>query len=169
MINNATPISNVQATQPVGAYDMNGNFVLVSAPIIAPPNQNTQQATQSNHVNLASIPTQSINTASQPNHSTARLPALYSPDVQKQKKLVSVPKAPRPTEHAASRPTIGSRIFGTTGVGKVLHHLESVRLEVIEADKSLSSLQSDYRILVSHDTVYFGVKIVCFFNKLNIF
>ena len=44
---------------------------------------------------------------------------------------------------------MNGRLLGTGGVGKVLHYLESVRLEVVEADRSLASLLSDNRFLVS--------------------
>lgn len=141
------PIANVQ---PVGAYDINGNFVLVSAPIFAPQNMNIQQP-PSQPITVQPPPpaVQITNTASQPQQPTPHQAPATTPDA-KQKKPASLPKVPRPSEGiATSRPSIGGRIFGTSGVGKVLHHLESVRLEVLEADKSLASLQSENKILVS--------------------
>ncbi len=39
------------------------------------------------------------------------------------------------------------RLIGCGGVGKVLHNLDSLRQEVLEADKSMTSLQSDNRFL----------------------
>ena len=137
---NSLTISNVQ---PVGAYDVNGNFVYVSTPVMMPHQpQPVQPQPNSNIV-------QSKHAPSQPQHSSSMQQPPYMPDVppHKQKKPAHIPKAPRPDN--TNRQSLGGRLFGTTGVGKVLHHLESVRLEVIEADKSLASLQSENRILVS--------------------
>jgi len=39
------------------------------------------------------------------------------------------------------------RLIGGGGVGKVLHHLDTLRSEVVEADRSIASLQSDNRFL----------------------
>lgn len=144
----AMPISNiVQPAQTVGGYDINGNFVLVSAPIIAPQNLNTQQPIAQPAPSIA----QPTNPAVQSQQLASRQPTTANPDAQLQKKPAPLPKAPRSAEGiiSSNRPSLGGRIFGTAGVGKVLHHLESVRLEVLEADKSLASLQSENRILVS--------------------
>jgi hypothetical protein len=153
---NVPVISNIQPAQTVGAYDVNGNFVLVTAPII--PNVNIQQTAQPTPQQPTTTMLQSSNGGSQPPQQTSHQPSAATPEVKKQQKPASIPKAPRPPENiAASRPSIGSiggRIFGTAGVGKVLHHLESVRLEVIEADKSLASLQSENRILVSFNSAH---------------
>ena len=140
---NSLTISNVQ---PVGAYDVNGNFIYVSTPVMMPHQpQHIQPQPNSN-------PVQSKNNApSLPQQSSSMQQPPYMPDVPppKQKKPAHIPKAPRPDNTATNRQSLGGRLFGSTGVGKVLHHLESVRLEVIEADKSLASLQSENRILVS--------------------
>ena len=140
--NLSVPFANVQNSQAVGAYDINGNFVFVSAPIIAPQNYPPQPINQH-------PPPSSANTATQPQPSISQQ-VPPTPDAPKPKKVTTNPKIPRQTEAAAHRHSIGGRIFGTTGVGKVLHHLESVRLEVIEADKSIASLQSENKILVSY-------------------
>ena len=42
------------------------------------------------------------------------------------------------------------RMIGGGGVGKVLHYLETMRTEVVEADRCITSLQSDNRFLVSY-------------------
>jgi hypothetical protein len=143
----AMPISNiVQPAQTVGGYDINGNFVLVSAPIIAPQNLNIQQPIAQPASSIA----QSTNPVVHSQQPSLRQPAAANSDTQQQKKPAPIPKAPRPTEGVSTnRPSLGGRIFGTAGVGKVLHHLESVRLECLEADKFLASLQSENRILVS--------------------
>ena len=44
------------------------------------------------------------------------------------------------------------RMIGGGGVGKMLHHLDTMRSEIVEADRSILSLQSDNRILVSADS-----------------
>ena len=41
------------------------------------------------------------------------------------------------------------RMIGGGGVGKMLHHLDNMRTEIVEADRSILSLQSDNRIFVS--------------------
>ena len=39
------------------------------------------------------------------------------------------------------------RLIGCGGVGKILHNLDSLRQEILDADKSITSLQSDNRLL----------------------
>lgn len=65
-----------------------------------------------------------------------------------------IPKKPSSTSTSTSnwRGISGSygkngRLIGCGGVGKVLHNLDSLRQEVLEADKSMTSLQSDNRFL----------------------
>ena len=71
---------------------------------------------------------------------------------------VAVPKAqvPRPARVAGTsgswpRGGKNGRMIGSAGggVGKVLHYLDTLRTEVVEADRSLTSLSSDNRFLVS--------------------
>ncbi len=52
-----------------------------------------------------------------------------------------------------SRGKTGHMIGNSGGVGKLLHYLETLRSEVIEADRNITSLQSDKRFLVSR-TIY---------------
>lgn len=49
------------------------------------------------------------------------------------------------------------RMIGAGGVGKVLHYLDTLRSEVVEADRSMASLQSDNRILVSNLLLCFEI------------
>jgi len=68
-----------------------------------------------------------------------------------------VPRPNRPVGGSGSNLPAGNRavpsggkngrLIGTGGVGKVLHYLETLRLEVVEADRSMASLQSDNRFL----------------------
>ena len=44
---------------------------------------------------------------------------------------------------------MNGRMIGGGGVGKVLHYLDTMRTEVVEADRCIASLQSDNRFLVS--------------------
>ena len=140
---NSVPFTNIQNSQAVGAYDLNGNFVLVSTPIITTQNFPPQPINPQPSPSSANITTQHQQSTS---HQPPPAPDALAPTPKKHQVK---PKAPRQTETAAHRHSIGGRLFGTTGVGKVLHHLESVRLEVIEADKSIATLQSENKLLVS--------------------
>jgi hypothetical protein len=152
-VNMSMPISNMQPGQTLGAVDMNGNYVLVSAPVMAPQSLHLAQPTQpviASHSTSAPLQTTPLQPGGTTNPGSQQQPlgqsSASAPEAQIQKKPASIPKAPKPSDGA--RPSIGGRLFGTVGVGKVLHYLESVRLEVVEADKSLASLQSENRILV---------------------
>lgn len=143
----------MQPGQTLGAVDMNGNYVLVSAPVMAPQSLHLAQPTQpviASHSTSAPLQTTPLQPGGTTNPGSQQQPlgqsSASAPEAQIQKKPASIPKAPKPSDGA--RPSIGGRLFGTVGVGKVLHYLESVRLEVVEADKSLASLQSENRILV---------------------
>ena len=68
------------------------------------------------------------------------------------------PRPPRPTgASGANSSTSGrapsdgklGRLIGTGGVGKALHYLDTIRSELVEADRAMVSLQSDNRFLVS--------------------
>ena len=66
-----------------------------------------------------------------------------------------VPRASRPPGSSGNWASLkgkNGRLIGGGGVGKVLHHLDTMRTEIIEADRSISSLNSDNRLLVS---IYF--------------
>lgn len=138
-VNGQVPVANIQ---PVGAYDVNGNLILMSAQIMTPQNLSMQQTAQSMTTQPSPI------AAHQTQQSARQAPPAIS-ETQKPKKPAPPKTLPRPEGITSSRPSLGGRIFGTSGVGKVLHHLESVRLEVLEADKSLASLQSENKILVN--------------------
>ena len=63
-----------------------------------------------------------------------------------------VPRASRPPGSSGNWASLkgkNGRLIGGGGVGKVLHHLDTMRTEIIEADRSISSLNSDNRLLVS--------------------
>ncbi|KAL3807070.1 hypothetical protein ACHAXA_011004 [Cyclostephanos tholiformis] len=76
----------------------------------------------------------------------ARLPAEYP----------SPPKAANGASHPAAGKSSGwlggtrgrnGRMIGGGGVGKVLHYLDTMRTEIVEADRCIASLQSDNRFL----------------------
>jgi hypothetical protein len=66
-----------------------------------------------------------------------------------------IPRSNRPVASTGSNGFGGSRgksghmIGSLGGAGKLLHYLDTLRSEVVEADRSISSLQSDKRFLVS--------------------
>eukprot|EP00804_Cyclotella_cryptica_P021388 CCRYP_016781-RA/>CCRYP_016781-RA protein AED:0.03 eAED:0.03 QI:59/0.5/0.33/1/0.5/0.33/3/1674/1013 len=149
--NVSVPISNIHPAQTFGfgALDVNGHFLLVSAPVMAPnPNAPSTQSVPSHSTSNTILSGIGANLGHQPQQSSQRHPTSLPQENPKQKKPTSIPKAPRLAENTApNKPQGAGRLFGTVGVGKVLHYLESVRLEVVEADRSLASLQSENRIL----------------------
>ena len=52
-----------------------------------------------------------------------------------------------------SRGKNGHMIGNSGGAGKLLHYLDTLRSEVLEADRSITSLQSDKRFLVSRTLI----------------
>jgi hypothetical protein len=150
---------------------MNGHFVLVSAPGMA-PNPNLLQTTQHIPPHSTSNTIQSgiaANIGYQPQPPSLRNPPSFPQEGPKQKISTSISKAPRLAEIVVSNKSqTAGRLFGTVGVGKVLHYLESVRSEVVEADRSLASLQSENRILVrqTHFSDSSPTKVSCLINRL---
>jgi len=65
----------------------------------------------------------------------------------------NIPRSNRPIASSSSNGTRGkngSMIGGSGGVGKLLHYLDTIRSEVVDADRCIASLQSDKRFLVSN-------------------
>ena len=63
----------------------------------------------------------------------------------------NIPRSNRPIASSSSNGTRGkngSMIGGSGGVGKLLHYLDTIRSEVVDADRCIASLQSDKRFLV---------------------
>jgi hypothetical protein len=80
---------------------------------------------------------------------------LVRPRVMTDESVTSKKAAPstnRPPGSSGSNWSFGcksGRLIGTGGVGKALHFLDTLRSEVLEADRSIVSLQSDNKLLVS--------------------
>lgn len=97
-------------------------------------------------------------------------PNLRTEPTQTQPQVPLLPQQPRSSSPIPKRPTASSaqpstsslsggwrgtsgsygkngRLIGCGGVGKILHNLDSLRQEILDADKSMNSLQSDNRLL----------------------
>ena len=123
----------------------------------APPTQQPEQNVASSHpTGLPLSNPNSPNIRKEPTQTQPHVPLL-----QHQARTGSpIPKRPT-ASNAQTGTSFGSgnwrgisgshgkngRLIGCGGVGKILHNLDSLRQEILDADKSITSLQSDNRLL----------------------
>jgi hypothetical protein len=130
------PIMYVTTPQPGNAYPQMTTYTMQQHPVMAmaPPAPVTHMNHHSND-NLPSLgaPTQQPPPASMASSAAedARTAANIKSKAQKDRKATSVPRN------------------SEAGLGKVFYFLEQMRLEVAEADRTIKSLQTDAKFLVS--------------------
>lgn len=154
----AAPMPSVSSTQTLGLVDVNGQIMVVSAPILAAPTLNLQQTPQP-------LPQQSMSNGMQIGvQSQLHLPSQVPIPAEVNQQQQPQTQQPRVGKEALTsttkkpaipvKPSVGTRgapngrLLGAGGVGKVLHYLDSVRHEVVEAESRLTTLQTDNRFLV---------------------
>jgi len=133
----------------------------VPQPFVTPPVQNStasvgsQTQSQSNSCDAHPIiPTHNLPS---PRSRAVSGDPRHSENPPRSAKTHAVPRPNRPAGSSGSNWSVASRtassgakngrLIGTGGVGKVLHYLDTLRSEVVEADRSMASLQSDNRFL----------------------
>jgi len=121
--------------------------------VYAPPVQNAITRVQSAISSIGSQAPQPLQPL--PNFTDAPARPQHAPaeDNPPPASKAHVPRASRPAGSSGSNWSSlkgkNGRLIGGGGVGKVLHHLDTMRTEIVEADRTITSLQSDNRILVS--------------------
>jgi len=118
--------------------------------------QPEQNIVQSSHLGLSLSNPNSPNLRTEPTPTQPQVPLLS----QQPRSSSPIPKRPTASSSQTGtnslsggwRGTSGSygkngRLIGCGGVGKILHNLDSLRQEILDADKSMTSLQSDNRLL----------------------
>jgi len=176
--NNNMPISGIVPTTSL-VQDVNGQIMVVSNvfpiceqniqqhnstqhqqqqqsqihQVYAPPVQNAITRVQSAISSIGSQAPQLLQPLPNFTDAPARPQQVPTEDNPPSASKAHVPRASRPAGSSGSNWSSlkgkNGRLIGGGGVGKVLHHLDTMRTEIVEADRTITSLQSDNRILVS--------------------
>jgi len=121
--------------------------------VYAPPVQNAITRVQSAISSIGSQAPQPLQPLPNFTDAPARPHQVPTEDNPPPASKAHVPRASRPAGSSGSNWSSlkgkNGRLIGGGGVGKVLHHLDTMRTEIVEADRTITSLQSDNRILVS--------------------
>ena len=121
--------------------------------VYAPPVQNAITRVQSAISSIGSQAPQPLQPLPNFTDAPARPQQVSTEDNPPPAHKAHVPRASRPAGSSGSNWSSlkgkNGRLIGGGGVGKVLHHLDTMRTEIVEADRTITSLQSDNRILVS--------------------
>ena len=131
--------------------------------VYAPPVQNAITRVQSAISSIGSQAPQLLQPLPNFTDAPARPQQVPTEDNPPPATKAHVPRASRPAGSSGSNWSSlkgkNGRLIGGGGVGKVLHHLDTMRTEIVEADRTITSLQSDNRILVStcNTLFYFSV------------
>lgn len=187
-VNNNMPISGIVPTTSL-VQDVNGQIMVVSNvfpiceqniqqhnstqqqqqqqsqihQVYAPPVQNAITRVQSAISSIGSQAPQLLQPLPNFTDAPARPQQVPTEDNPPPASKAHVPRASRPAGSSGSNWSSlkgkNGRMIGGGGVGKVLHHLDTMRTEIVEADRTITSLQSDNRILVStcNTSVYLSV------------
>jgi len=177
-VNNNMPISGIVPTTSL-VQDVNGQIMVVSNvfpiceqniqqhnstqhqqqqqaqihQVYAPPVQNAITRVQSAISSIGSQAPQPLQPLPNFTDAPARPQQVSTEDNPPPASKAHVPRASRPAGSSGSNWSSlkgkNGRMIGGGGVGKVLHHLDTMRTEIVEADRTITSLQSDNRILVS--------------------
>eukprot|EP00986_Skeletonema_menzelii_P008648 scaffold3743_cov155-Skeletonema_menzelii.AAC.3 len=132
------------------SYDVNNNVMMVQVQLQQQPQQQTPPTQQPEQNVASSHPTglplsnpNSPNIRKEPTQTQPHVPLL-----QHQARTGSpIPKQPTASNAQTGSHGKNGRLIGCGGVGKILHNLDSLRQEILDADKSITSLQSDNRLL----------------------